>query len=143
GAHLDHLVTRTDPGTLATIPAPPNPSGTRNINIDNPSQAANVGDWATVRDVNLNSNAGNVAVPPGTYGNFTASNSDGSGFVFGVAGSTTPAVYNLQQLTLNSNSRLTLVGPVIITVKNQVAVNSNTAILGSSDNQAWLQLYSI
>ena|GEM_PF-1142958 len=142
GAKLRYLVKRTDPGTLAAISAPPTPGGNRDLNIDNPSQVAGIGDWATVRNLNLNSNAGNVAVPPGTYGNFTASNSNNTGFVFGVAGSNSPSVYNLQQLTLNSNSRLTLVGPVVITVRNQVAVNSNTAILGSSDNHSWLKLSS-
>jgi hypothetical protein len=38
-------------------------------------------------------------LPPGSYGTFTANG--GSGFIFGVAGATQPAVYNLQNLSLN------------------------------------------
>ncbi len=140
GAQMRYLVKRTDPVALAAVPAPPAPAGTRQLNLNSPADAAAVGNWATVRDVNLNAGAGGVAVPAGTYGTFNAGNNDNTGFVFGVAGAATPSVYNLQALTLNSNSRLTVVGPVILNVAGQVGVNSNAAVVGSASNQAWLQL---
>ena len=142
GSTLRYLVKQSDPIALDAVSAPPNPTGTRNITIDNQSQANNIGSWSTVRDLNLNSGAPDVAVPPGTYGTFQASNNGNSGFIFGVAGSATPAVYNLQSLTLNSNTRITCVSPVVLLLKNSLMVNSNTAILGSSQNQNWFQVKS-
>ncbi len=140
GVQMRYLVQRTDPVTLATVATPPSPTGTRQVTINSASDASAIGNWATVKDLTLNSNAGNVTVPAGTYGTFNASNSNNTGFVFGTAGASTASVYNLQALTLNSNSRLTLLGPVIINVAGQVAVNSNTAIVGSTSSSAWLQL---
>jgi RHS repeat-associated protein len=129
GAHLGHIVTRTNPITMPAVPVPPNPTGTRNITINSPADAAAVGNWATVKNVTLNSGSGNVTVPPGTYGTFTSNTSGGKGFVFGTAGQST--VYNLQGLTLNSASRLTVVGTVVINIKNAVTVNA-TAVVGNS-----------
>ena len=140
GVQMRYLVKRTDPVTLASVATPPSPTGTRQVTINSPSDASSVGNWTTVKDLTLNSGAGNVSVPAGTYGTFNASNSNNTGFVFGTAGATTASVYNLQALTLNSNSRLTVVGPVIINVAGQVLVNSNTAIVGSTSNSGWLQL---
>ncbi|HEU0172735.1 MAG TPA: hypothetical protein VFV58_00605, partial [Blastocatellia bacterium] len=59
-----------------------------------------VGDWATLRNLTLNSNVGQIAAPAGAYGDFTANG--GSGFTLGVAGSVLPTVYYFQRLTLNS-----------------------------------------
>ncbi|MGH7937131.1 MAG: hypothetical protein ACRD5Z_24930, partial [Bryobacteraceae bacterium] len=127
GATLGHIVIRTDPISLATVPMPPSPTGTRNITINKPSDVDHIGDWTTVKNLTLNSGSGNVTVPPGTYGTFTANSSGGTGFVFGIAGSPQPTVYNLQKLTLNSGSRLALAGPVVINVKDIVTVNGATA----------------
>ncbi len=44
----------------------------------------NPGDFATIRNLTLNGGAGQVAVPPGTYGVFTANGT--AGFILGVAG---------------------------------------------------------
>ena len=140
GVQMRYLVKRTDPVTLATVATPPSPAGTRQVTINSASDVSNIGSWTTVKDLTLNSNAGSVTVPAGTYGTFNASNSNNTGFVFGTAGATTASVYNLQALTLNSNSRLTAVGPVVINVAGQVLVNSNTAIVGSTSNSGWLQL---
>jgi RHS repeat-associated protein len=129
GAHLGHVVIRTNPITLNNVPVPPNPTGTRTITINSPADVAAVGNWATVKNVTLNSGSGDVTVPPGTYGTFTANTSGGKGFVFGVVGQST--VYNLQGLTLNSASRLTVKGSVVINVKNAVTVNAS-AVAGNA-----------
>ena len=130
---LHYLRTRTTPVSLPTVTAPPQPSGTRTVAITGAGQS--IGDPATLRNLTLNWNVGQVAVPPGTYGNFTANG--GSGFIFGVAGATTPAVYNLQNLNLNGQCHLDIVGPVILTMANGFAANG---MVGVTNHSSWLQL---
>ena len=132
GSQLGRLMTRTDAVVMPTVAAPPAPTGTRNVTINNSSQS--IGDFATLKNLTLNSNVGNKAILPGTYGSFTANS--GSGFILGTAGSSEPAVYNLTSLTLN-NSQLQVVGPVILTLKNTLTLNGS---MGSSDNPAWLEI---
>jgi len=133
GSSIQHIVSRTDPVSLPVVAAPPSPTGTRNVSLNNSSQSPS--DFATLRNLTLNSNVGPIAVPPGTYGTFTANKN--SGFVLGVVGATTPSIYNLQGLTLNSNTSLQVVGPVILVVANSVVVNDAA---GSSAHPEWLRL---
>jgi rhamnogalacturonan endolyase len=95
-----------------------------------------VGDWATLRNLTLNSNVGQIAAPAGAYGDFTANG--GSGFTLGVAGSVLPTVYYFQRLTLNSQARIEVVGPVIVIVANGISVNGG--VIGNADHPAWLTL---
>ena len=133
GAVVRYIVRHVDAIVLPTVAAPPAPAGTRNITIKTAGQTA--GDFATLRNLTLNTGVGNVAVPPGTYGSFTANS--GAGFVLGVAGATEPAIYNLQSLTLNSSSTLQVVGPVILTLASGPTI-SGTA--GNGDHPEWLAL---
>ena len=91
-----------------------------------------VGDWSTLRNLTLNGNVGQVAVPPGTYGDFTAGG--GGGFTVGVAGATEAAVYNFQSFNFNGQSQLRVVGPVVINLKNGFSANGQT---GSAEQPAW------
>ncbi len=133
GATLGRLVKRTDPITLESVAAPPASQGTRSVVINSPNQSP--GDFATLRDLTLNTGAGLVAVPPGTYRNFTANS---GGFILGVAGSAQPSVYNMSLLTLNSGSQVQVVGPIVLTLGNAVTLNGAT--VGSASNPAWLTL---
>jgi Fungalysin metallopeptidase (M36)/IgGFc binding protein/Bacterial Ig domain/K319L-like, PKD domain/Fungalysin/Thermolysin Propeptide Motif/Fibronectin type III domain len=130
---LNYLRARTKPNSLPSVSAPPTPTGTRSVSINKAGQS--YGDPTTLRSLTLNGNVGMVSVPPGTYGNFTANG--GSGLVLGVAGGGQAVSYNLQNLTLNGNSTLKVVGPVVLTVANGFAANGN---VGASNNPAWLQL---
>ena len=130
---LRYLRTRTAPVMLATVPAPPSPAGTRNVILNAASQS--IGTPATLRNLTLNGNVGQIAVPPGTYGAFTANGA--SGFTLGVAGATQPAVYNLQSFTLNGQSRVDVVGPVVLTVANGFSANG---LLGTTNRSSWLHL---
>jgi RHS repeat-associated protein len=130
---LGHVVRRTDAVALPTVAPVPQPSGTRIVTINAASQSA--GDFATLRHLTLNGNVGQYAVPPGTYGDFTANG--GSGFTLGVAGSTRPVVYNFQRLTLNGQTEIRLAGPVIINLANGLAANG---ALGSPVEPRWLAL---
>ncbi|MGE0447551.1 MAG: Ig-like domain-containing protein, partial [Vicinamibacterales bacterium] len=134
GATVGHVVRRTDPETWPTIANPPtNYGGTRNVQLNNNSQTP--GNFATLRDLTINQSGRQVAVPPGTYRTFIANS--GSVFILGVAGATEPAVYNFQTLTLNAGSQIQVVGPVIITVRNQMAPTGN---IGAAARPDWVTL---
>ena len=128
-----YLRTQTAPVTLPSVPTPPSPKGTRNVTISHPSQS--YGDPDTLRNLTLTGNAGIVSVPPGTYGNFAVNGC--TGLVIGVAGADQPAIYNLQNLTLNGNSTLKVVGPVILTVANGFQAN---CCIGNPNHPTWLRL---
>jgi len=131
GATLRYLVRQVDAIALPTVDAPPPPAGTRSVFINTESDP--VGSFATLRDLTLNGNTSPVAIPPGTYGKLI-SNANG-GFVLGLAGATTPAVYNLQGLTLSGNSPLVVLGPVII---NLASGPSFAVSVGSATHPEWL-----
>jgi len=131
GVSLRYLRTHINAGTLPTVPAPPAPSGTRNVTINSAGQS--IGDPATLRNLTLNGNVGQIYVPPGTYGNFIANAA--SGFTLGIANTTT--VYNLQNLTLNGSTTFLLNGPVILTIANGFTANG---LLGTTNHSSWLQL---
>src|SRR5260370_36201782 len=128
---LGLLVTRPNPVPMPTVTAPPAPTGTRDVQITAAGQS--IGDPATLRNLTLNGTFPNVAVPAGTYGAFSANGS--CGFIFGVAGATQPAVYNLTSLTLNSSTVLQVVGPVILNLGSSLTLNGNA---GASTNPTWL-----
>ena len=133
GAVLRHVVRRVTAVAWPTVSAPPLPVGTRSVTLTSAGQTA--GDFATVLNLTLSSKAGQVTVPAGTYGTLTANKN--TGFTFGVAGAVTPAIYNLQGLTLNSGSQLEVVGPVIITLANGLSVGGT---LGSAAHPEWLEV---
>lgn len=133
GARLRHVIRRTDPVSLLAVAPPPSPAGTRNVALNSAGQSP--GDFSTVGNLTLNGNYGPLAVPPGTYGEFTANG--GNRFVLGIVGSTTTANYNFQRLVLNGSSRIEVVGPVRITLATGLSANGN---LGESGQSRWLQL---
>jgi autotransporter-associated beta strand protein len=130
---LGRLVRRTDPISLPSVSAPASPTGTRSVVLNNVGQS--VGDWATVRNLTLNGDAGRIAPPPGAYGDFTANR--GSGFILGVVGAVQPSVYHFQRLTLNGDAALQVVGPVIVVVANGFNISG---VMGDPSNPAWLAL---
>jgi RHS repeat-associated protein len=121
-ATLRHLVTRTDPIELPPVADPPFAAGT--VDVPDDVTPEDVTDWSAIRDVELKGNDGEVAVPPGTYGQFSATGR--TTFVLGVAGATSYAVYNLEELQLGGGSELRLVGPVLLTVRGNVTLGGGT-----------------
>lgn len=130
---LNHLRDRTDPVALPTVEPPPIPLGTRDVVLSGPNES--IGDAASLRNVTLNGNAGRVVLPPGTYGALVAN--AGSGFILGNATAAQPEVYNFQSLTLNGQSRIEVLGPVIVTCATGFAANGT---LGNSNSPSHLQL---
>ena len=134
-ASLGHIVRRIDAIALPAVSAPPPPAGTRSVSINQGGQSP--GDFATLRDLTLGGNAGEVAVPPGTYGTFAAAS--GNGYVLGVPGATEPVVYNFQNLALNSGSHMGVVGPVVVTTDGGFSVNAGST-MGAATHPEWLNL---
>ena len=133
-ALLRHVVARTNPITLENVAAPPAPAGIRDVSINHAGET--IGDPATLRNLSISGSAGTVVVPPGTYGQFSASGRNV--LVFGVANSQSPTVYNLEELTLTGSSELRLAGPIVLTVKNRVTLSGST--LGAADDPKRLLL---
>jgi hypothetical protein len=133
-AQLRHVVARTNPIELENVPAPPAPTGTRDVSIT--SAAGTIGDPATLRNLSISGNADDVVVPAGTYGAFNVTGRNV--LVFGVANSQTPTVYNLEELTLSGSAELRLAGPIVLHVKNRVTLNGGT--LGAADDPKRLLL---
>lgn len=131
GAMVRFIMRRVDPIAMPVATAPDTPTGTRNVTLNNANQ--NPGNFATIRNLTLDGNAGTVAVPPGAYGNFTV-NGNGS-LVLGVDGATEPSVYNFQRLTMNGNSTLQIVGPVVLRLAN--SLNMNGAGTSAAADQAF------
>lgn len=131
-ATLGKLFNRIDPVPLPTVAEPPATSGTRDVNINNANDQ--IGDFATIRDLTINGNVPPVVVPAGTYRNFTANN---GGFILGVSGATQASVYNFNKLTLNGNTQLQVLGPVIVTLKETFTFNGS---VGNSTNSNLLTL---
>ena len=130
---VGHIVLRTNAVGIPVINTPPAPSGVRDVKLNKSSDSR--GDFATLRDLTVNGNIGRVAVPPGNYRDLTANGN--SGFILGVAGSTQPSVYYVRNLKLSGNGDLKIVGPVILTVTDDVTFNGTA---GSSDHPEWLVL---
>lgn len=131
GATLRHVIRRTAPLALPVVPPPSAPAGTRSVNLNQSGQS--VGPWTTLRNLTLNGGVGQIAVPPGAYGDFTANG--GSSFILGVAGSTEPTVYHFQRLTLNGQARLEVVGPVVVHVAQ---ISGFSVSLGEESHPDWL-----
>src|SRR6185312_1045715 len=132
-AVLSHVVRQVDAAAMPAVAAPPKSAGTRNVTINKAGDPA--GDFTTVNNLTMNSNAGSLTVPAGTYGSFTVNG--GGTLVLGVAGATEPSAYNFQGLTLNSNAQIQVVGPVVITTAGSVTLNSSVATSGHPE---WLLL---
>jgi len=84
----------------------------------------------------ITNNGGVIAVPPGAYGAFGANG--GNGFILGVAGAQTPAIYNYQSLTINNGAQIQIVGPVLLVLGNGFNVNGGT--VGSAATPSFLAL---
>ncbi len=131
GAMLRHLVQRVDAIELPVVASPRQPTGTRNVSLNNASQS--IGDFATLRNLTLNSGAGMRAIPAGVYGAFTVNS---GGLILGIEGATEPAVYELQGLTLNGGTSIQIVGPVVLRLANGLTVNGGR--IGAMDTPEWL-----
>jgi RHS repeat-associated protein len=119
---LGHLITRTDAMSLSAVAAFTPTTNTRDAVLTTATDSA--GDFATLHDLTISGKAAPVTVPPGRYGRFSASGR--TTFIFGVAGATAPAQYELDSLTLSGGSDLRVAGPVILTLNNGATLTGST-----------------
>ncbi len=134
---LRYLRTRSNPVAFPVVTPPPAPTGTRSVTLTSSGQS--IGDPSTLRNLTLNGSTGPVAVPPGTYGDFTVKS--GGSLVLGVAGATTPAIYNLQNLDVKDQSSIVLAGPVLLTVASGFSIGGGV-VVGSASSALQLQIAS-
>ncbi len=130
-SYVDTIATRTDPSPLSPAVSPIGPTGHRHVNLNSP--ADDTGDFATIKNLNINSAGMSVHVPPGAYGNFNASN--GSEIVLGIEGSSEPAVYSFDRIHLNGSSKITLVGKVVVDLGNGFSTGGS---IGNQSHPEWL-----
>ena len=57
--------------------------------------------------------------------------------VLGAAGASTPAVYQVQSLTLNGSARVKVLGPILVISRYTVTVSGT---LGTAEHSEWLSL---
>lgn len=127
GAQIETIITQSVPQEVPVVEAPPATSGSF-VNVDSGS---NLPSFFPNSGVNINSNAGSVALPPGNYGTVNAGNSNNGEIVLGNADGSA-AEYTFSRFTLNSGVSVRLVSPVVITAENLI-VNSGSTI-GNPDS---------
>ncbi|HKO42296.1 MAG TPA: PKD domain-containing protein [Pyrinomonadaceae bacterium] len=118
--------TRSKPITLpADFPSSvPAPTGVRTITIRTQSDVAAIGNWQTVRDLNIARAGLNIDVPPGNYGTFTVNGNSRLNFTTGT--------YNFANtFNLDGSASLQATGNVNINVAQNLTINSGAVVLGS------------
>ncbi|HKO42786.1 MAG TPA: hypothetical protein VJU84_05825, partial [Pyrinomonadaceae bacterium] len=118
--------TRSKPITLpADFPSSvPAPTGVRSITIRTQSDVAAIGNWQTVRDLNIARAGLTIDVPPGNYGTFTVNGNSRLHFTTGT--------YNFgNTFNLDGSASLQATGNVTINVGKNLTINSGAVVLGS------------
>jgi hypothetical protein len=102
----------------------PSPTGTRNVTVDSQADVAAIGNWQTVRDLNVTGPHLLLDVPPGNYRTFTVNGNSQLNFTAGA--------YNFSNtFNLDGSAKLRATGPVTINVAQNLTVNSGALVLGS------------
>jgi RHS repeat-associated protein len=102
----------------------PAPTGTRNVTIRTQSDIAAIGDWQTVRDLNVKASRLAIDVPPGNYGAFTVNGNSRLNFSAGT--------YNFANtFNLDGSASLQTTGRVTINVGQNLIITSGAVVSGS------------
>ena len=105
----------------SSIPAS---TGGRSITIRTKSDVAAIGDWQTIRDLNVTRAGLSIDVPPGNYGTFTINGNSRLNFTAGT--------YNFANtFNLDGSASLQATGVVTINVAQNLTINSGAIVLGS------------
>jgi RHS repeat-associated protein len=112
----------------------PNPSGTRTVNINSPADLNSIGNWATLRNLNVNPSNLVINVPPGNYDTFSL-NGPNIRLVF------TAGTYNFSgTVNLNSGSNIQSNGAVTINVGQNLNLNNGSFGLGTGTSSSDVKL---
>jgi hypothetical protein len=121
-----NIHTRVDAITLppdfpTSVPAP---NGTRTVSVTSQSGVSGIGNWQTVRDLNVTGSQITVDVPPGNYGTFSVNGNSRLNFAAGT--------YNFSNtFTLNGSATLKTTGLVTINVGQNLTITSGAVAPGS------------
>ena len=127
--------TRADAITLpSAFPvAVPLTPGTRTVTVNSQSGVASIGDWQTVRDLNVKGGNITIDVPPGNYRTITVNGNSRINFTAGT--------YNFSNtLTLDGSALLQTTGAVTINIARNLQINSGAVMLGRYTSPGNLQL---
>lgn len=130
---VGRILRQTNPVSMPEIGPLPTPGGSRDVRLNSARDTA--GNFATIRDLTVGGDYGQVAVPPGTYRDLTANG--GNGFTLGTIGATQPSIYHVRNLRIMGNGELRIVGPVILTVADECVLNGTA---GDAGHPEWLAL---
>jgi RHS repeat-associated protein len=118
--HADALPLPSDIPT--SVPAP---TGTRTVNINTASDVSQIGDWRTVRDLNITPANLVINVPPGNYGTFSVNGTSRLNFTAGT--------YNFSgTINLNAGSTVQTTGKVTISIAQSLNLNSGFIVPGAN-----------
>ncbi|WOO40240.1 tandem-95 repeat protein [Rubellicoccus peritrichatus] len=134
GVMLGYLRTQIDPTSLLAASSAQSPTGSRTAHLNSSSDSP--GDFATLRNLTIQNQVGEVSIPPGAYGDFTINQPNS--IVLGEAGAAESSVYHFQRINLNSGTSIQLVGPVEIRLKNSLHANGT---IGNPSHPEWLTLH--
>ncbi|MBV8859487.1 MAG: Ig-like domain-containing protein [Acidobacteria bacterium] len=117
---------RADALTLPTIPTSvPAPTATRTVNVNSAADVSQIGNWATVRDLNVTPAGLVIDVPPGNYGTFSVNNNSRLRFSAGT--------YNFSgTVNLNAGSTVETKGQITVNIGGAFNLNSGFFVLGAS-----------
>jgi RHS repeat-associated protein len=102
----------------------PSPAGSRNVTVNSQSDVAGIGNWQTVRDLNVTGSHLLLDVPPGNYRTFTVNGNSQLNFIAGA--------YNFSNtFNLDGSAKLRATGLVTINVAQNLTVNSGALVLGN------------
>lgn len=121
---------RATPPAMPTVTAPSSPTNSNTYSQNGGTTTISASAYA-----NVNQNKGTLTLTAGNYGQVNANGT----IIIGVAGATTPSVYSFTSLTFNSNAKLIVVGPVVVTMAGNLTLNSGVT-MGDSANPDYLQL---
>ncbi|MET0752082.1 MAG: PKD domain-containing protein [Pyrinomonadaceae bacterium] len=112
----------------------PNPSGTRYVNINSPSDLNSIGNWATVRSLTVSPSNLTINVPPGNYDTFSM-NGGNIKLVFSAG------TYNFSgTISLNNGSRVESNGAVTINIGQGLNINNGSYLLGANTSSSDVKL---
>lgn len=112
----------------------PNPTGTRYVNINSPSDVNNIGNWATLRSLNVSPSNLTINVPPGNYDTFSMNGSNIK-LVFSAG------TYNFSgTINLNNGSKVESNGQVTINIGQSLNVNNGSYLLGNNTSSSDVKL---
>jgi RHS repeat-associated protein len=124
---LGKIHRRSDPLAFpADIPSSvPQPTGTRIVNINTSADLANIGDWATLKELHVNKSGETIMVPAGNYGSFSVTGNSRLNFTGGV--------YNFSDgFAFASNASIKVTGVTTINIGSSATISNTGVLIGEN-----------